>query len=180
MADRHDEFLERGGRVYGVSADSPGQNAAIIEKLALPFPILSDPDRDQAITPLEFADESDPRKIARPGVVIVTPDGEIAFRTEGRDYADRPEEDTLLEALAGLDLDATTQDPPAVGDPEPGERAVPLEGLVPYLRGVKFTTYALRNRHRDAGEEFAADVKAYGMMADRYLEALSAVEERKA
>lgn len=180
MAKRHDEFLERGGRLFGLSADTPAQNAALIEKLALPFPVLSDPDRDRAITPLGFADEDDPRQIARPGVVIVAPAGEIAHRHEGRDYADRPDEDALLEALAGLDLDATTQEAPVIGDPEPGERAVPLPSLRPYFSGVKFTTYALRKRHQDLDEEFSEDVKAYGLMAERYLEALSAVEDRRA
>jgi hypothetical protein len=180
MADRHQDFLDRGGRLYGLSADSPGQNAAVIEKLALPFPILSDPDRDRAITPLGFADENDPREIARPGVLIVGPEGEASYRTESRDYADRIDEDTLLEALANLDLEPTTQEAPEIGVPEPGERAVPLESLPPHFRGVKYAVYALRKRHRDIDEEFAEDAKAYGLMADRYFQALSAVKERRA
>lgn len=180
MAERHDEFLERGGRIYGISADTPGQNAAVIEKLGLPFPILSDPDRTEAIIPLGFADEDDPREIARPGVLIIDPNGEVAYRTESRDYADRIHEDALLEALAGLDLGPTTQDHPEIGDLEPGEKAVPLEALPPHFRGVKYAAYALRKRHRDVDEEFAADAKAYGLMADRYFQALSAVKERRA
>jgi len=180
MADRHDEFLDRGGRLYGLSADSPGQNAAVMEKLALPFPILSDPDRDRAITPLGFADENDPREIARPGVLIVGPDGEVAYRRESRDYADRPEEDALLEALADLDSDPTTQEEPEIGESKPGKGAIALEALPAYFRGVKYTTYALRQRHREVDEEFADDAKAYGLMADRFLEALSAVEDRRA
>jgi hypothetical protein len=180
LAKRHHEFLERGGRLFGISSDTPGQNAAVIEKLGLPFPILSDPDRDQAITPLGFADENDPREIARPGVLIIDPKGEVAYRTGSRDYADRLHEDAILDALGELALEPTTQDAPEVGDLQPGERAVPLRALPPYFRGVKYATYALRQRHRDVDDDFADDAKAYGLMADRYLEALSELEARRA
>jgi hypothetical protein len=180
MAQRHDEFLERGGRLFAISADTPGQNAAMIEKLGLTFPILADPDRDRAVTPLGFADEKDPRQISRPGTLIVTPDGEIAHRTVGRDFADRPHEDDLLGALAELGLEPTTQDPPEVGEPEPGEKAMSFDALFPYYRGARFAVLALRGRHRELGEEFRDDAKAYMEMVDRYLEAMSAVGERKA
>ena len=115
MAMRHDEFLSGGARLYGLSADSPAQNAAVMQKLALPFPILSDEGRVAAITPLGFADEKDPRQISRAGVVIIDTDGEIVHRSVGRDYADRPDEDELIAALRRLELEPTTQDQPAVG-----------------------------------------------------------------
>jgi hypothetical protein len=140
-----------------------------VEKLALPFPVLSDPDRAEAITPLGFADEKDPRQISRPGTVIIDPDGEIAFSVTGRDYADRPDEDDLLEALEGLGLPATTQDPPELGESQPGEKAMAYEGLPHYVRG----------RYRHLSEEFADDTKRYVQMVERYLEALPAVEERR-
>ncbi len=106
MAQRQGEFLERGARVFGLSADSPGQNSAVMEKLALPFPILSDGERDQAVTPLGFADERDPRQISRPGVVIISPDGEIVSRFVGKDYADRPDEDGARKYLESPDAQA--------------------------------------------------------------------------
>lgn len=180
MAQRHGEFLQRGARVFGLSADSAPQNNAVVEKLALPFPVLADPDRDRAITPLGFADEKDPRKISKAGTVIIAPDGEIAWSVTGRDYADRPDEDELLAQLDELALDATQQEPPAIGESLPGERAIPFEGIPHYLRGAKFATLALRSRHRDLGDEFKNDTKAYAQMVDRYLEALTAVEERRA
>jgi hypothetical protein len=179
MAQRHGEFLERGGRLFAISADSPGQNSAVMEKLALPFPVLSDPDRSEAITPLGFADEKDPRQIARPAAVIVDPAGEEVYRFTGRDFADRSHEDDLLTALENLGLDPTTQEPPAVGPADPGENALDLRKLDPYFRGARHAVYALRARHR-LGKEFADDGKAFMFMLDRYLEALSAVEERRA
>lgn len=179
MATRHEEFLARGGRVVGISADTVPMNAAMVHKLALPFPLLSDPDRDKAITPLGFADEKDAREIARTGALIISPDGEIVMSLLGRDYADRPEEDELLDRLASLDLAPTTQAPPAVGEMEAGERAVTVESLTPYFRGAKFASLAIRGRHRDLGDEFAADTKRYAEMVDRYLDALAMVKQRK-
>lgn len=37
----------------GISVDSPAQNAATVEKLRLPFPLLSDPEGTQAIRPYD-------------------------------------------------------------------------------------------------------------------------------
>lgn len=180
MAHRHDDFLERGGRVYGLSADTAEMNAAMMEKLALPFTILSDPDRDRAITPLGFADADDPRRISRPATIVVSPEGEIVFSVVGRDYADRPDEDLLLEKLAALDLAPTTQQTPVVGEAVPGPTAPPYKALAPYFRGAKFAVLAVRSRHRDLGEGLRDDLKGYVHMVERYIEALPAVEERKA
>ena len=179
LALRHSDFLDKGARLYGLSADSPAQNAAVMEKLALTFPILSDEDREAANKPLGFADEKDPRQISRPGVVIVSTDGEIVHRSTGRDFADRPDEDDLLEHLAALGLEPATQDPPEVGTPEPGEKAMALEGIPHYLRGAKFASLALRSRHRDIDEDFKDDAKGYVQMVDRYIEAITAAQERK-
>jgi hypothetical protein len=151
-----------------------------MENLALTFPILSDETKDNAIRPLGFDDENDPRQISRPGVVIISPDGEVVSRFVGKDYADRPNEDDLLVELQGLGLEPTTQEPPLLGIPEPGEKAMPYQGLRYYFSGAKFATLALRGRHRDLGDEFRADTKRYVAMVERYLAALSSVRERKA
>lgn len=150
-----------------------------MKKLALTFPVLSDEDRQAAITPLGFADENDPRQISRPGVVVIGTDGEIVHRFEGRDYADRPDEDNLLSSIAELGLEPTTQGEPEIGPIEPGDKAMSYEGIPHYLRGAKFAALALRSRYRDLSDEFKDDAKGYVQMVDRYLEALSAVEERR-
>lgn len=166
--------------MYGLSADTVLMNTAMVSKLALPFPILSDPDRTQAVTPLGFADENDPRQISRPGTIIVAPGGEIVFSVTGRDYADRPDEDLLLEQLGYLGLDPTTQDPPELGEAAAGDKAMAYEGLPHYFRGAKFAVMALRGRHREVGDDFKNDTKDYIQMVERYLEALPAVEDRRA
>lgn len=180
MAQRHDEFLAGGARVYGLSADSVEMNTAMVEKLALPFPILTDVDREEAITPLGFADESDPRQISRPGTVIVAPGGDIVFSVTGSDYADRPDEDILLDELGRLGLSPTHQDAPALGPARSGDNAMAYEGLPHYFRGAKFAVMAVRGRHREVGDEFRDDTKAYVQMVERFLGALPSVEERRA
>ncbi len=180
MEIRKQEFWERGARIYGLSADAPGQNSAVMVGLALSFPILSDISKDEAIRPLGFDDERDPRRISLPGVVIITPEGEIAHRYVGRDFADRPDEDHVLSQLEALGLEPTSQESARPGPVQPGPTAMSVAGLPHYLRGAKFASLALRRRHRHISEEFKDDTKNYAALVDRYLEALAAVEERKA
>lgn len=180
LAVRLPDFLAAGARLYAVSVDLPRANSAVMEALALPFPILSDPDRNRAITPLGFADEKDPRLISKPGVVVIAPDGNEVWRHKGRDYADRPHEDQILAEVSKLGLTPTSQVPPILGEPVSGPHAMPVGGLRFYLRGAKFAALALRSRHRSISEAFKDDAKEFVARCDRYLEALSAVEERTA
>jgi hypothetical protein len=179
LADRHDEFLQAGSRIFSVSADDVPQNAAVMKKLALPFPLLADPSREQAVTPLGFADEKDPRLISRAGAVVLAPGGGEVWRHTGRDYADRPHADELLDQVAALGLESTKQEPPEIGPAQAGPTAISIEGLPHYLRGAKFASLALRSRHRELGDEFRDDAKEYVQRVDRYLEALGKIEERR-
>ena len=71
----------------------------MVDKLELPFPLLSDPDRSKAIEPMGVSDPEDRRNIAKPSIVVVAPDGEVAFAETSRDYADRDSEDAAIAAL---------------------------------------------------------------------------------
>lgn len=168
MAERQNEFLAAGARLAAVDVDTPGQHAAMVEKLGLPFPYLSDPDRDLLIGPLGLRDERDPREIALPAVVVVGADGEEAWRWVSRDYADRIDEADVLDVVRGLGLSAVDAEEMTVGAPEPGPKAVDVETLHVYFRGARFAVVALRRRHetvRDDGMEFIREM-------DRYLEVL--------
>ncbi len=140
----------------------------MIEKLSLPFPILSDPDRSAAIEPYGASHPTDPRNIAFPAVVIVSPAGEETWRWESRDFADRISEDTILDRLAPLDLPPTSQDPPVTVDPVPGAHAMPFAQLGAYLRGARFAAVALGGRH----PAIAADSTDYVAELDRFLGAI--------
>jgi peroxiredoxin len=47
-ARTYGEFEERGTRIAGISVDPPEHNKAMVEKLAFPFPLLSDRKGDLA------------------------------------------------------------------------------------------------------------------------------------
>lgn len=178
MASRHDEFLAAGSRIAAISVDSVGQQAAIVDMLDLPFPVLSDPDRSGAIAPFGIADPKDPREIAIPAMMLVDPEGNEVFRFVSRDYADRLPEDEVLAQVDELGFGPTTQDAPTPGAPEPGERAMPLDGLPYYLRGARFAIAAFGYRHKDLDESLKEDSKAYVEEMDRYLDAVRALRKR--
>ncbi len=178
MALRYDEFLAAGVRIVAIDVDSPGQHAAMVEKLSLPFPFLSDPDREAAITPLGLANPTDERNIAIPAIVIVGPDGEEAWRWVSRDFADRIPEDDVIAAARSLGLPPVEAEAVAAGHPEPGPRATRLDSLSAYFRGAKFAALAMSLRMREipeAKEAAKAESIALGAEMDRYVEALRAL-----
>ena len=158
--------------------DSVGQQAAIVDMLDLPFPLLSDPDRTLAIDPLGVADPVDPRELATPAMILIDPEGEEAFRFESRDYADRLPEDEVLDHVRKLGLGPTTQAAPSAGTPQPGERAMPLDGLPYYLSGARFAVAAFGYRHKDLDEGLKEDSKAYVAQMDRYREVVRDLRKR--
>ena len=137
----------------------------MVDKLRLPFPFLSDPDRDLAISPFDVVDEKDRRKLAIPTSILLGPGGEETFRRPSVDYADRPTEEALLAAASQLGLTPVTQDKPRPGVGEPGPHTFAIKDLVPYFRGAKFAAFAMSMRFPEAKESS----KAYGAQMDRYI-----------
>ncbi len=97
FARQDDAFRARGAEVAAISVDTPAQNRAMIDKLLLPFPLLSDPQGEQAIKPYGAWDERG--QIAVPTIGVVARDGEIRWWYQGQDFADRPEDRDLFAAL---------------------------------------------------------------------------------
>ena len=175
---RHQQFLDAGVRTFAISVDIPERNAAMVEKLSLPFPYLSDPDRSRAISPFGVADEKDERHIARPAVVVVTPQSEEAFRFVSRDYADRVPEDEVLAVVQRLNLPAASQPPPERGEPSPSSRSLSPSNLRIYFRGARFAAQTMGLRHAHYAEEIKVDSKAYVAEMDRFVEALNWLREK--
>lgn len=150
----------------------------MVEKLSLPFPFLSDPDRSLAISPLDVADAKDERNISQPAVILVTPDREEAFRFVSRDFAERMPEAEILARAGDLGLPPTTQEPPMVGPAEPGPRSLRLDQLKIYMRGARFAALAMGLRHGHLSEEIKDDSKAYVAEMDRYSEAIDEMMRR--
>ena len=70
----------------------------MIDKLALPFRILSDPEGERAIKPYGVWNEQG--RIAIPAVVAVARERTIRYLYKGQDFADRPGDEDLLNGLA--------------------------------------------------------------------------------
>ena len=170
MALRHEAFTGAGALVAAIDVDSPGRHAAMAEKLNLPFPMLSDPDRDLAIGPYGLRNEQDPRNLAIPATVVIGPGGDEVMRLTSRDYADRPFEEQALEAVVALGLDPVVQPAPLPGVPEPGPSAMPFRDLKVYFRGAKFGARAIGLR-LDGREE----ARRFEAMVDRYMDDVTAM-----
>src|ERR671916_305045 len=99
-ARRFEAFERRGARVAGVSVDPPDNNARLVGKLLLPFPLLSDP-RGELIKRYGLWDEEE--GVAAPSILVVDRSGEIRYLYTGSDFADRPGDEEVFAALEGLD-----------------------------------------------------------------------------
>ncbi len=148
----------------------------MVEKLSLPFPYLSDPDRSQAIRPFGVADEKDERNISRPALVLLTREGEEAFRFESRDFADRMPEENVLTVVQALGFPPTSQTPPEIGPAEAGPRTLSVRELKVYYRGARFAAQAMGLRHAHYAEEIKVDSKAYVAEMDRFTVAIEWLE----
>ena len=172
MAREYAEYLRRGATIAAVVIDTPGQNAAMVEKLALPFPILSDPDGTGACKPYEVWDEKG--KMALPALLVIAPDGRETYRYTGVDFMDRPDDGDVLSALDELrsqPIDAPNQTAPHL-PPAPGPRALPLADLAVYMRGVRFAMQAMATRARDPWDKQEAERSS--RMAERFVAAQGA------
>jgi hypothetical protein len=159
--------------VVGISVDPPERNAAMVQKLRLPFPLVSDPHGEAAIKPYGLWHEG--QTFARPGIVLRRADGVEALRAVGEDFGDRLAEENLVAAVRAEDLTATSQPAPLVKDPQPGPNAVELSWLPWYFRGAKMAVVALAGRVPEARD----DARVMRVEYDRFLDALQWLEEQQ-
>jgi len=172
MAREYGDYLRRGATIAAVVIDSPEQNAAMVEKLALPFPVLADPGGARVMMSAGVWDDGG--KMAKPAIVVVAPDGSETYRYVGTDFMDRPGDEDVLVALDELGLppiDAPLGPIPHL-PPVPGPRAIMLSDLGAYMRGVRFAMQAMAVRARDAWDR--AEAERTGKMAERYVAAQGA------
>jgi hypothetical protein len=168
--------------------DPPENNARMVGKLLLPFPLLSDP-RGELIKRYGLWDERE--GVAAPSILVVDRSGEIRYIYIGSDFADRPGDDEIFAALDGLE----TQIERITGGPElrvtaeearesvrPDKEPTTLEELLIYHRGVLRATVALKKRFGAwgrSGREAFKEVSSYQTMVRRYREALEETVELK-
>ena len=87
--------------IVGISVDPVENNQAMVDKLLLPFPLLSDSEGEVIRAWGVWTDSEG--GIARPSIFAVREDGSIALEYVGTDYADRPSDDELFNSLRGGD-----------------------------------------------------------------------------
>ena len=80
-----------------IVVDPDDRNRAMVEKLALPFPILSDTD-SRVIREWGVVNEKE-MDIARPAIFELRRDGSVGYEYVGIDFADRPDDEQLFEGL---------------------------------------------------------------------------------
>jgi hypothetical protein len=157
--------------------DPPTHNKDMIEKLTLPFQLLSDPNGELAKRcELWNADES----VAVPAIVVVDREGVVRYLYAGRDFADRPGDEEVLAALeemteageigSGVDPEVRfAADEAESSTVRPEKPAISLEHLVPYYRGVFFATVALKRRFGELRDREAfKEVDRYQRMVKEY------------
>ena len=91
-----DRFVQEGVSLAGISVDPIENNRAMVEKLVLPFPLLSDPE-GRVIKEWSVWNESE--AIARPSIFAIRKDRSIAWAYVGLDFADRPTDDELFSSI---------------------------------------------------------------------------------
>ena len=177
----------------GISVDPPDNNAQMVGKLLLPFPLLSDPRGDLA---RRYGLWDEEEGVARPAIVVVDRSREIRYVYSGSDFADRPGDKEVFAALEGLDGSIGR----VMGDPEirvtaeearrdsvrpesrPDRPATTLDYLTAYYRGVFRTTVALKKRFGGwgrSGKEAFREVGRYQTMVRGYQKALEETVELK-
>ena len=91
--------MTEGVSLAGISVDPIENNRAMVDKLLLPFPLLSDPE-GRVIQEWGVRNDSE-GGIARPAIFAMRKDSSIAWSYIGVDFADRPTDDELLNSLRG-------------------------------------------------------------------------------
>ena len=99
-ARRWERFEQAGLQVAGISVDSVEQNRAMVEKLLLTFPLLSDPEA-RVIREWGVFNEAE-GGIAKPAAFVVRPDRSIAYEFVGGDFEERPEDEAIFEAAGAV------------------------------------------------------------------------------
>jgi peroxiredoxin len=184
-----EEFEKRGVQIAGISVDPPSNNAGMVGKLRLPFPLLSDPEGELARL---FGLWDDGERLPAPSVVIVDQAAEVRYLYRGSDFADRPTDEEVFAALEGFEgkieritggpevrLGATRARERSV---RPDKRPMELEELTSYYEGVLRTIVILHGRFGEwgrSGRRAIGEVDAYQQMVRRYIQALDETIELK-
>ena len=132
--------------------------------------------------------------VSEPAIVALDKSGTVQYLySGGTDFADRPEEESLLYILDRVDSEGEEY---GGGEPDiqisaeeaenetvrPDMPAMTLEQLQPYYLGVYYATVSMKKKLADeglAGENIAKRVNAYQGLVSEYNEAIQETVEAK-
>jgi hypothetical protein len=164
----------------------------MVDKLDLPFHLLSDP-RGELIKQCDLWNEEE--GASEPAIVALEKAGTIQYLySGGTDFADRPQEESLLYILDRVGSES--EGGYGGGEPEiwisaeeaenetvrPDKPTITLEQLKPYYRGVYFATVSMNKKLVDEGlqgESIAKRVNDYQRLVSEYNEAIQETIEAK-
>ncbi len=153
------------------SVDPPAAQLAMNRSWHLPFRWISDSDGSSLAKPLDAWNPDEHDGLFVPLVLLVAPDGRTLVEHRSRDFADRPDDADVLDALREASLPSREPDAPwdPGVEPEPTGSAFRPEAFGPYFRGIRFNLKALSTRMRD--EQDAAELQQGEQMAVSFLAA---------
>jgi hypothetical protein len=148
----------------------------MVEKLDLPFHLLSDP-RGELIKHCDLWNEEE--GASEPAIVALDESGMVQYLCSGgTDFADRPQEESLLYILdrvgsesdeeygvdePGIQISAKEAENETV---RPDKPAITLEQLRPYYQGVYFATVSMNKKLVDEGLREKASQKGSTTIRD--------------
>ena len=165
----------------------------MVDKLDLPFHLLSDPWGD-VIKHCGVWNEEE--GISEPAIVALDKSGTVQYLySGGSDFADRPQEESLLYILDRVGAENNKQY--GGNEPEiqvsaneaenetvrPDKPVMALEQLKPYYRGVYFATVSMNKKLVEEGlqgESIAKMINGYQALVTEYNEAIQKTIEAKA
>lgn len=171
LANSYDTLTGLGADVTALVVDPPARNAAFATRWQLPFAIRSDPGGEHYLKALDLWNDAERGGIAKPAIIVVSPAGDIAYRFNSRDFADRPaSDDDIIEAVRSLGLDAIQPaewSPGVAPEEDPSAFRVDLYGT--YFRAIRFASMALSGRMKDP--EDALEARRMSAMTASFIDA---------
>ena len=152
LASNHERAHQAGAEFVAISVDDDIRQAGMAQRWGLThIRMVADPGGETYLKPLGLFDPADRGGIALPAMVIIDPAGQETYRYQGRDFADRTNDDDLWAALGALGLAAISPAPIALDADEPDDLRGYFrpEDFAAYFRGNLFGALAIAGRLAD-------------------------------
>ncbi len=158
--------------MIAISVDDEVRQAGMYRRWPTPnVRYVADPGGDRYLRPLDLFDPEERGGIGLPAMMVWAPDGSVAYRYVGRDFADRTTDADVLQAVDGLGLSpiAPPTGGPILDVPADLGGFFRPEHLVPYFRGNRSGSVAIGGRLDDRSARAIA--REHRVMCDATLAA---------